>query len=45
MVKTKKHLFRSQIGNGIESEDTGGTIGRLVEFDLVTGRLDVNTKM
>lgn len=35
----------ADFGIPVESEDTGGTIGRLVEFDLVTGRVEVNTKM
>ncbi|MBU0982165.1 chemotaxis protein CheD [Patescibacteria group bacterium] len=39
----KKKLAELQIN--LESEDTGGTIGRSVEFTLVNGLVTVNTKM
>lgn len=35
----------SELGITIEGEDVGGTIGRLAEFNLKSGVLDVSTKM
>jgi len=35
----------SQLGIPIESEDTGGTVGRIAELNLENGALEVSTKM
>lgn len=35
----------TELGVPIESEDTGGTIGRLAELNLENGLVDVSTKM
>lgn len=34
-----------ELGIPIENEDTGGTVGRLAEFNLENGLVDVSTKM
>jgi len=43
-TESAKHKLE-ELGIFIESEDTGGTIGRSVEFNLENGLVSVNTKM
>jgi len=39
----KKRL--QEVGIPVESEETGGTVGRIAELDLENGLVDVSTKM